>query len=205
MNTSSSSNTFTHPGREFFQNIESPPTTGEELLNLIATGKTSGSAFAAHEKAWMFNYFCQEMMRNDPRFNQDIEQVDFPGQLKSLPPCLRFPRGDLLITEENGNHGFVLTKFRGNPKSHLCYRDVKPLDLIHNNHLNNCGSLAKLYLISTVKTFSMADDQAIEVILRDDLLHPITNYTLAIMFGDRKRASKMDLPPMVEEWRKEKE
>ncbi len=211
MNTSTSTNNCTHPGQDFFRKIETPPTTGKELLNWIATGtisrtedETDQSSFTSLEKAWIFNFFGQELMRHDPRFSQDIDRVDWSGQLKTLPSCLKYPRGDLLITSENENHGFVLTKFRSDPKAHLTYKDVKAFDSICSSHLNNCGS-AKLYLISTVENFNMIDNQVIEAILRDDLLHPITDYTLARMFGDDKRADEMDLPSMLKEWKEEKE
>ena len=202
--TSTSSNNCTHPGRDFYQKIESPPTTGEELLNWIATGSSSKLAFTSHEKAWIFNYFVQQLMIHDPRYSRGFERVDWSGQLNTLPSCLKYPKGDLLITMENGKHGFVLTKFRSNPNGHLAHKDVKGFFKIHDDHLNNCDP-AMFYLVSTVKNCNLMNDYEIDVILRDDLLHPITGYTLAKMFGDHERANEMDLPSMMEEWSKEEE
>nr|QBK90707.1 MAG: hypothetical protein LCPAC201_00080 [Pithovirus LCPAC201] len=204
----------THPGHEFYQNVNSPPKTGEEFLNWISTEPKSSlpshdeeefsPSFTPHEKAWIFNYFVQNLMTHDPRYCEFFDQVNWSGQLKELPLCVQYPRGDLLITTKGENHGFVLSKFRSDQNAHLSHKDTKAFDKICSNHLGGCN-LTKIYLVSTIKSFKLTTDSIIKTILRDDLLSPVTDYTLAKIFGDDDRASQMNLPLLVKEWKNQKE
>ena len=212
--STTSSNNCTHPGQEFFQNVNSPPKTGEEFLKWISTEPKSSRpslkdeefspSFTPHEKAWIFNYFVQNLMIYDPRYSEMFDQVNWSGQLKELPSCVQYPRGDLLVTTKDKNHGFVLSKFRSDQNGHLSCKDIKAFEKICAEHLGNCH-LSKIYLVSTVKSFKLAVGGVIETILRDDLLSSVTNYALAKIFGDDERASQMNLPLLMEEWQTQKE
>jgi hypothetical protein len=89
----------------------------------------------------------------------------------------------------------------------LSSKDLKAFKTNLQNHLENCQS-GKVYLISTITKFSGEMDGLINVILREDILSPITNYALALVFDRQKEASKMDLSLLFRDdkiWREQRE